>query len=221
MESTNGEEVVPPSLQLVVSSQTTNSPKPSYANITKSKPSNANITKSQGSSNHTALFWETMKPVLQHKIPYWNDRETEGDGNCFYNAIIDQIQNNPGVYDTLSNAAKQCSTPSELRKSVVIFIKTNQVICENDFYILAKLGEIDRFRERSQDHRDPLFGMFPTSVTDEAIWTWFLASQMTDGTYAEEFIIQWTASFLEKDIFYTTANNRVIWNHIPSKLGTN
>ena len=76
MESTNGEEVVPPSLQLVVSSQTTNNPKPSYANITKSKPSYVNITKSQGSSNHTALFWETMKPVLQHKIPYWNDRET-------------------------------------------------------------------------------------------------------------------------------------------------
>ena len=99
-----------------------------------------------------------MQPVLQHKIPYWNDTETRGDGNCFFNAIIDQIQNNPGVYDTLSEAAKQCSTPSELRKAVVIFIKTNPVICENEFYVLAKLGEIDRFRERSQDHKDLLFG---------------------------------------------------------------
>ena len=121
MESSNGKEVVPPS----------------HSNQS-SKPTYANITKSRNSSNHTALFWETMKPVLQHKIPYWNDTETRGDGNCFFNAIIDQIQNNPGVYDTLSNAAKQCSTPSELRKAVVIFIKTNPVICENEFYKYGK-----------------------------------------------------------------------------------
>ena len=113
MESTNGKEVVPPSQRISrdPSSQTNNTSKPTYATI----------TKSQSSSNHTALFWETMKPVLQHKIPYWNERETKGDGNCFFNAIIDQFQNNPGVYDTLSNAAKQCSTPSELRSAVITF----------------------------------------------------------------------------------------------------
>ena len=45
------------------------------------------------SGNHTASFLEIMeKTVLHHKIPYWNENETKGDGNCFYNAIIDQIQ---------------------------------------------------------------------------------------------------------------------------------
>ena len=63
----------------------------------------AEITKAQQSNNHTESFLKIMKEtVLYHKIPYWNETETEGDGNCFYNAIIDQIQNNPGVYDTLS-----------------------------------------------------------------------------------------------------------------------
>ena len=70
------------------------------------------LTVTQKSSNHSASFMDFMqKTVLHHKIPYWNERETIGDGNCFYNAIIDQIENNPGVYDTLSDNAKQCSTP--------------------------------------------------------------------------------------------------------------
>merc|ERR1711923_527998 len=79
-----------------------------------------NVT--QKSSIHSSDFTDIMKKtVLHHKIPYWNQRETEGDGNCFYNAIIDQIVNNPGVYDTLSDDAKQCSTPSELRAAVITF----------------------------------------------------------------------------------------------------
>ena len=56
----------------------------------------------QKSSNHSTLFTDIMKKtVLHHKIPYWNEIETKGDGNCFYNAILDQIENNPGIYDTL------------------------------------------------------------------------------------------------------------------------
>ena len=77
------------------------------------------------SGNHSASFLDIMKKtVMHHKIPYWNANETKGDGNCFYNAIIDQIQNNPGVYDTLSDDAKQCSTPSELRAAVITFIES-------------------------------------------------------------------------------------------------
>ena len=81
------------------------------------------LTVTQKSSNHSAYFMDFMnKTVLHHNIPYWNERETKGDGNCFYNAIIDQIQNNPGVYDTLSEDAKRCSTPSELRAAVITFV---------------------------------------------------------------------------------------------------
>ena len=97
MEPTNGNEIVsPPSSKPIVTHE---------------------------SGNHSPSFINIMKKtVLHHKIPYWNENETEGDGNCFYNAIIDQIQNNPGVYDTLSDDAKQCSTPSELRAAVITFI---------------------------------------------------------------------------------------------------
>ena len=83
----------------------------------------SNLIVTQKSSNRSASFIDLMqKTVLHHNIPYWNERETKGDGNCFYNPIIDQIENNPGVYDTLSDNAKQCSTPSELRAAVITFI---------------------------------------------------------------------------------------------------
>ena len=83
------------------------------------------IVTTQKSSNHSASFLDFMKKtVLHHKIPYWNEKETKGDGDCFYNAIIDQIQNNPGVYDTLTEDAKQCSSPSELRSAVITFIES-------------------------------------------------------------------------------------------------
>ena len=56
------------------------------------------LTVTQKSSNHSEYFMDFMtKTVLHHNIPYWNEIETKGDGNCFYNAIIDQMQNNPGV----------------------------------------------------------------------------------------------------------------------------
>ena len=104
------------------------------------------FTVTQKSSNHSAYFMDFMnKTVLHHKIPYWNERETKGDGNCFYNAIIDQFQNNPGVYDTLSEDAKQCSTPSELRAAVITFIASwPQVLSEQETLTLWKesgLGE--------------------------------------------------------------------------------
>ena len=84
--------------------------------------SELNVT--QKSSNHSAYFMDFMnKTVLHHNIPYWNERETKGDGNCFYNAIIDQFQNNPGVYDTLSEDAKQCSTPTPSKLREQMFTK--------------------------------------------------------------------------------------------------
>ena len=110
-----------------------------------SKTSSKSIA-TQMSSNHSASFMDLMrKTVLHHKIPYWNERETKGDGNCFYNAIIDQFQNNPGVYDTLSEDAKQCSTPSELKAAVITFIASwPQVLSEQETLTLWKesgLGE--------------------------------------------------------------------------------
>ena len=51
----------------------------------------AQATKNQPVSKGLSLFEETLQPVRVHSLPYDNERETQGDGNCFYNAIIDQI----------------------------------------------------------------------------------------------------------------------------------
>ena len=83
-----------------------------YAQATKNQP----VAK-------LSLFERTVQPVRDQKLPYDNERETEGDGNCFYNAIIDQIENNPRVAETLSDEAKRCSNPQELREKVIDFIK--------------------------------------------------------------------------------------------------
>ena len=108
MESVQDVEVVSPSTPLV-----------------RAKRTYAEMVKNQQSGKHSDSFLNLMKKtVLHHKLPYWNENETKGDGNCFYNALIDQIKNNPGVYETLSENAKQCSTPSELRAAVITFIKS-------------------------------------------------------------------------------------------------
>ena len=161
--------------------------------------SELNVT--QKSSNHSSYFMDFMnKTVLHHNIPYWNERETKGDGNCFYNAIIDQFQNNPGVYDTLSEDAKQCSTPSELKAAVITFIASwPQVLSEQETLTLWKesgLGE------------------------ENLDWESYLHHQRQPGTYADDFIIHCAATFLGKDIMVTTHQNTDIWRLANSHIGT-
>ena len=176
MEPTNGNEVVSPPF---------------------SKP-----IATHKSGNHSPTFLNIMKKtVLHHKIPYWNANETKGDGNCFYNAIIDQIQNNPGVYDTLSERAKQCSTPSELRAAVITFVASwPQLLSQQETLTLWResgLGE---------------------GIID---WDSYLHEQGKDGVHADDMVIHCTATFLAKDIYVTThQNNRSIWRHINSHAGT-
>ena len=159
------------------------------------------LTVTQKSTNHSKSFMDLMqKTVFHHKIPYWNERETVGDGNCFYNAIIDQIENNPGVYDTLSDNAKQCSTPSELRAAVISFIASWPLV-------LSQQETLTIWRE---------------SGLGEGIIDWesYLHQQGKDGEYADDMVIHCTATFLAKDIYVTTQQNPSIWRHINSHAGT-
>ena len=168
MEPTNGNEVVSPPFSIT----------------------------SHKSGNHTASFLDIMeKTVLHHKIPYWNENETKGDGNCFYNAIIDQIQNNPGVYDTLSDDAKQCSTPSELRAAVITFIESWPPVLNNE-------ETLNQWKVSSPD------------------WQSYLNEQREPGTYADDIVIHCAATFLGKDIYATTQQNKKIWRYINSHTGT-
>ena len=175
MESVNGNEVVSPHFSKLIATHK--------------------------SDNHSASFLDIMKKtVLHHKIPYWNERETKGDGNCFYNAIIDQIENNPGVYDTLSDNAKQCSTPSELRAAVITFIASwPQVLSDQETLTLWKDSGLG---EENYD------------------WESYILKQGKNGVYADDLVVHCTATFLAKDIFVTTQQNTAIWRHMNSHAGT-
>ena len=180
MESVNGVEVV--------------SSKTSQAEV-RAKRTYAEITKPQQSRNYSDSFLKIMKKtVLHHRIPYWNEKETKGDGNCFYNAIIDQIHNNPGVYDTLSEDAKQCSTPSELRAAVITFVSSWP-------RVLSEQETMNQWR-LSMD------------------WKSYMEEQRQPGKYANDLVIHCTATFLGKDIYVTTEQNKEIWRHINSHSGT-
>ena len=170
MEPTNGNEVVSPPF---------------------SKP-----IATHKSGNHSPTFLNIMKKtVLHHKIPYWNANETKGDGNCFYNAIIDQIQNNPGVYDTLSEDAKQCSTPSELRAAVITFIESWPPVLSNQ----------------------ETLNQWKISMED---WKGYIKKQRIPGEYADDIVLHCTATFLCKDIYVTTEQNTDIWRELNSHAGS-
>ena len=182
---------------------TMNSPREGTSNddVPMFSPTSSKSIATQMSSNHSASFMDLMrKTVLHHKIPYWNERETKGDGNCFYNAIIDQFQNNPGVYDTLSEDAKQCSTPSELKAAVITFIASwPQVLSEQETLTLWKESGLG---EGNLD------------------WESYLHHHRQPGTYADDFIIHCAATFLGKDIMVTTHQNTDIWRLANSHIGT-
>ena len=185
MESVNDVEVVSPK-----------------NNPARAKRMYAEITSNQQSGDHSESFLKLMRnTVLHHKIPYWNDNETEGDGNCFYNALIDQIHNNPGVYETLSEDAKQCSTPAELRAAVITFI--------------ASWPEVLSSQETLTQWKDSGLG------EGQIDWESYIDEQGKNGVYADDLVIHCTATFLAKDIYVTTNQNPVIWRHINSHTGTN
>ena len=176
-----------------------------YAQATKNQP----VAK-------PSLFERTVQPVRDQKLPYDNERETEGDGNCFYNAIIDQIENNPTVAKTLSDEAKRCSNPQELREKVIDFINDWPSVL--DTLLVSRDFMIEEFRKK---------GKLPSHYPQEIIWQQFLLpKQKESGVYAEDLIIQCTPTFLSKDIYVISQgstnnrSNQTKWLRLPSFTGT-
>ena len=179
----------------------------------------AQATKPQNLAHSLSLFERTLKPIKDLKLPYDNQNETEGDGNCFYNALIDQMENNPRVAESLSDEGKNCSTPKDLREKVIDFIMKWPDALNHESLLVAKDVMITAYRERKN---------FPASYTQEGIWQCYLLPEQREcGVFAEDFIIQCTPTFLCKDIYVISPGssknppNLSKWLHIPSFAGTN
>ena len=175
------------------------------------------MTKNQSLSKALSPFEQTMKPVNDLKLPYGNENEIEGDGNCFYNAIMDQIINNPRVAETISDQARNCASPQELREKVIDFIVKWPQTLSN--LLVAKNNMITAIRESKN---------LPSNYTEEMIWQQHLLPKHKEsGVFAEDIIIQCIPTFLSKDVYVISPGtskgqlNQTKWLHIPSFTGTN
>ena len=164
-----------------------------------------------------SLFERTMKPVKDLKLPYGNDTETEGDGNCFYNAIMDQIINSPRVAETISDQARKCASPQELREKVIDFI-VNWPDTLN-YLLVAKNNIIAAIRKSKN---------LPSNFPEDVIWQQHLLPKHKEsGVFAEDIIIQCIPTFLTKDMYVISPDTskcqpiQTKWLHIPSFAGTN
>ena len=126
----------------------------------------AQATKNQPVAKELSLFEQTVQPVKDQKLPFDNERETEGDGNCFYNAIIDQIENNPRVADTVSDEAKRCSNPQELREKVIDFIKDWPNVL--DTLLVSRDFMIEEFRKKRLNTKEDALQKVTKDILD--IW---------------------------------------------------
>ena len=104
---------------------------------------------------------------------------TEGDGNCFYHALVDQVRNRPEVSELILQnvtASGALTDHLTLRRAVVDFVE-------------AKV-------------EDPfLFGMSDNEFAG------FLEAQARPSTFAEDRVIEYTALFLGVDIWLISEQN--------------
>ncbi|XP_072023153.1 uncharacterized protein [Amphiura filiformis] len=106
--------------------------------------------------------------------------KTPGDGNCFFSAISDQLD--------LLNLPHQ--SPSDLRQSVVEFLRRNPSIQAQD-------GTID----------------FQVIQPD---WTTYCTSMARDGEWADHIVVTATAHLLQRDILIVTSSPQGADNDDPS-----
>ena len=173
--------------------------------------------KKKSLAKELSLFERTVKPVKDLKLPYGNDTETEGDGNCFYNAIMDQIMNNPRVAETISDQARKCASPQDLREKVIDFI-VNWPDTLN-YLVVAKNNIIAAIRKSKN---------LPWNCPEDVIWQQhLLPKNKENGVFAEDIIIQCMPTFLTKDMYIISPETskcqpiQTKWLHIPSFAGTN
>ncbi|XP_072049762.1 uncharacterized protein [Amphiura filiformis] len=106
--------------------------------------------------------------------------KTPGDGNCFFSAISDQLD--------LLNLPHQ--SPSDLRQSVVEFLRRNPSIQAQD-------GTID----------------FQVIQPD---WKTYCTSMARDGEWADHIVVTATAHLLQRDILIVTSSPQGADNDDPS-----
>ena len=123
-------------------------------------------------------------------LPFVADNPTIGDGNCFFNAIIQQLTyegNCPFV------------SPLDLRHKLVQFVSNSPILLESESYCIARNVYI-------QERQRP-------GETVDATWFRVLTSMSLNGTWADDIFISCMSTFLQRQICLTSPHHkaRVPW----------
>ena len=137
------------------------------------------------------------------QLPFVCGQPTPGDGNCFFHAIVDQLQRQDVKQSIIGDP--QQYTHLTLRASVVNFMETNAEFNNDEMIQMQKMVLI-------QDTQRP-------GETEENTWLRYLSSMKLLGTWADSLAILATALFLQKNIFLTSCEQREKdpWNAILCK----
>ena len=124
----------------------------------------------------TEFMTEVNNLFQRLKLPWICSRPTEGDGSCFFHALIDQLSQ-PGARDRVSDRCASIHDSLSLRRAVINFISTN-----NDLHALEG------------------FIILKEQIQAQISWQAYLNDMRNPTKDADDFIIWCTAIFLGKDI---------------------
>ena len=132
---------------------------------------------------------EIMMAVRKLGLPYRMDDVTEGRGNCFPLAILQQCRREE-IHSNLDISIRQITdrnNPTLLRRAVLRFIENSQNY------------QIREFKENYKNIIGPI---------DKKTWEMYWNEMLTDGTWVDFTFVQATAWFLGHDIMITTTTSR-------------
>ena len=135
---------------------------------------------------------EIMEHVKRLNQPLNFIEPTQGDGNCFFEAVV-QVVSSPKYQSTLSENAKiSCKNNISLRQAVVNFVDKIYVSNnDSEEYTHFKIS-IDEYIEQKRD-KD-----INEKHTDA--WNRLKNYMNTPRVFADDLFIQFTAIYLEHDI---------------------
>ena len=124
--------------------------------------------------------------VIRLGLPYVPDDPTPGDGNCFFHAVMQQLQRE-----------SDCPFIShlDLRRKLVEFVANDEQIRENEGYRVSREQYI-------QNH-------MIDGESSDATWMRCLDQMSQDGVWAEDLFITSMAIFLKRRICLTSNNQSV------------
>ena len=132
---------------------------------------------------------EIMTKIIELQLPFKLDQPTEGLGNCFPIAIVQQLQR-PEIFKqlrpTVKRLVKHASSHTLLRQSVYAFI------------MKSRHPRVAEFRQQYEELEQQISGKS---------WHEYWTSMVADRTWVDSWFVQATAWYLQLDIWIITTSN--------------